>query len=65
MVSKLPDDFSEMIYCGALFRAGHSRFVLPGLYHSSASAINSPCLLLSIQRRISVPVKHRAGMNEA
>lgn len=65
MVSKLPDDFSEMIYCGALFRAGHPRFVLPGLYYSSASAINSPCLLLSIQRHISLPVLQRAGMHEA
>lgn len=41
-VSKLPDDFSEMIYCGALFRPGRPRFVLLGLYHSSAAAINPP-----------------------
>lgn len=64
MVSKLPDDFSEMIYCGVLFRAGRPRFVLLGLYYSSAPAINSPCLLLSIQRD-SLPVPHRAGMKEA
>lgn len=51
-VSKLPDDFSELIYCGALFRLGRPRFVLLGLYHSSAAAINPPCLLLSIQRHI-------------
>lgn len=61
MVSKLPGDFSEMIYCGALFRPGHPRFVLRGLYYSSASAINPPCLLFSIQRHISLLVLPRAG----
>lgn len=47
-----PDDFSEMIYCGALFCPGRPRFVLLRLYHSSAAAINPPCLLLPIQRHI-------------
>lgn len=51
-VSKLPDDFSEMIYCGALFPPGRPRFVLLELYHSAAAAINPRCLLLPIQRHI-------------
>lgn len=48
-----------MIYCGALFCPGRPRFVLLGLYHSSAAAINPPCLLLPIQRHILPPAPHR------
>lgn len=47
-----------MIYCGALFCPGRPRFVLLGLYHSSAAAINPPCLLLPIQRHILPPAPH-------
>lgn len=54
-----PDDFSEMIYCGALFCPGRPRFVLLWLYHSSAAAINPPCLLLLIQRHIVPSALHR------
>lgn len=48
-----------MIYCGALFCPGRPRFVLLGLYHSSAAAINPPCLLLPIQRPILPPAPRR------
>lgn len=37
-----PDDFSEMIYCDALFCPGCPHFVLLGLYHSSALPLIHP-----------------------
>ena len=54
-----PDDFSEMIYCDALFCPGCPRFVLLGLYHPSPAAINPPCLLLPIQRHILPSAQQR------